>query len=286
MPRGLLIMSIEEIDRATVMEKVAEKRLKQSEAMRLLNLSKRQINRLVKAYRRDGASGLISKQRGCISNRKYSLEKKENIRAIIEKRYGDFGPKFAAEKLAEKHRIKISKETLRQWMIEWGLWKAKRHKVVRIHQSRERRACFGELIQIDGSPHDWFEGRAPKCCLLVFIDDATSRIVGLRFEAAETTAGYFKLARECLEREGIPLAYYSDKYGVFRVNIPDAQGDRETQFGRACRTLDIQLICADRPQAKGRVERVNQTLQDRLVKEMRLLEINNMEAGNYNLVNH
>ncbi len=166
-------------------------------------------------------------------------------------------------------------------MIEWEYWKPKRHKKVKIHQSRDRRECFGELIQIDGSPHDWFEGRASKCCLLVFIDDATSQIVGLRFEPSETTAEYFRLARECIERNGLPLVFYSDKYGVFRVNIPDAQGDCETQFGRACKNLGIELICANSPQAKGRVERANNTLlQDRLVKEMRLAGVNDMEAGN------
>lgn len=280
MPRGLLTMSAQEIDRLTVIQKVVGKCLKQSEAMRLLKLSKSQTIRLVKAYRRDGAEGLISKQRGAISNRSYTPKKKESIKEIVEKTYRDFGPKFAAEKLNEKHQIKISKETLRQWMIEWEYWKPKRHKKVKIHQSRERRECFGELIQIDGSPHDWFEGRSPKCCLLVFIDDATSRIVGLRFEASETTAGYFRLAREYIEGNGIPMAFYSDRFGVFRVNIPDAQGDCETQFGRVCKSLGIELICANSPQAKGRVERANSTLQDRLVKEMRLAGVNDMEAGN------
>jgi transposase len=280
MPRGLLTMSTQEVERLTVIKQVAAKQLKQGEAMRLLKLSKRQVIRLVKGYRREGTAGLISKQRGQCSNRKYTEEKKETIKEIVEKIYRDFGPKFAAEKLEEKHKIKVSKETLRKWMIDWGLWKARRHKRAQIHQSRERRACFGELIQIDGSPHDWFEGRGPKCCLLVFIDDATSQLVGLRFEATETTAGYFRLARQYMERDGVPLAFYSDKYGVFRVNLPEAQGDCETQFGRGCRALGIELICADSPQAKGRVERANNTLQDRLVKEMRLAGINDMEAGN------
>jgi transposase len=273
-------MSAQEVERVTVIKQVAEKRLKQREAMRLLNLSRRQVIRLVKGYRREGAEGLLSRQRGRASNRRYTEKKKEAIKEIVEKTYGDFGPKFAAEKLEEKHKIKVSKETLRQWMMGWGLWKAKRHKQVQIHQSRERRGCFGELIQIDGSPHDWFEGRSPKCCLLVFIDDATSQLVGLRFEATETAAGYFNLAREYMERHGIPLAFYSDKYGVFRVNQPEAEGECETQFGRVCRTLRIKLSCANSPQAKGRVERVNNTLQERLVKEMRLAGINDMEAGN------
>ncbi len=280
MPRGLLTMSLHELDRVTVIQQIIEKHVKQRDAKRLLNLSSRQVIRLVKAYRREGAQGLLSKQRGCISHRKYSEEKKTKVKDLVEKHYRDFGPTFAAEKLEEDHSLVVSKETLRQWMIEWRLWKAKRSKQRRIHQSRARRDCLGELIQIDGSPHDWFEGRGPSCCLLVFIDDATSQLMGLRFDATETRVGYFKLARDYLEKHGLPLAFYSDKYSVFRVNQPDVQGEGETQFGRMCRTLGIELICAHSPQAKGRVERVNNTLQNRLVKELRLAGINDIEAGN------
>lgn len=279
MPDGLLTMSSQEIERLTVITQVVEKRLKQREAMRLLNLSKRQIIRLVKDYRKHGPAALISKQRGKPSNHRLKNSVKTQAKELVQKHYHDFGPKFAAEKLKERHQIDVNKETLRQWMMEWELWKAKRHKKVVVHQSRERRACFGELIQIDGSPHDWFEGRAPKCCLLVFIDDATSRLVGLRFEKQETTAGYFTVARSYIEKFGRPLAFYSDKYGVFKVNHKNCE-DAETQFGRAMRELNIELICANSPQAKGRVERVNQTLQDRLVKEMRLRNISSIEAGN------
>ena len=140
-----------------------------------------------------------------------------------------------------------------------------------IHQLRERRARLGELVQIDGSPHDWFEGRAPKCTLLVFVDDATSRLMYLQFVEAETTFNYFAAVRSYLTEFGKPLAFYSDKFGVFRVNIPNAlSGTGLTQFGRALKELDIELICAHSPQAKGRVERANQTLQDRLTKELRL----------------
>ncbi len=197
-------------------------------------------------------------------------------------RYVDFGPTFAAEKLRECHGLKVNKETLRQWMIDWGIWKAKRHKAVRIHQTRQRRTCFGELVQIDGSHHDWFEGRASKCCLLVFIDDATSRLVGLRFEAGETTAGYFKLGQIYMKQYGRPLALYSDKDSIFRTTRPYQINleNTETQFSRAMRELDIELICADSPQAKGRVERANGTLQKRLVREMRLRNINNIEDAN------
>jgi len=150
-----------------------------------------------------------------------------------------------------------------------------------IHQLRERRARLGELVQIDGSPHDWFEGRAPKCTLLVFVDDATSRLMYLQFVAAETTFNYFAGVRSYIAEFGKPLTFYSDKFGVFRVNIPNAlSGTGLTQFGRALKELDVELICAHSPQAKGRVERANQTLQDRLTKELRLLGISSVAAAN------
>ncbi len=281
MKGGLITMSIQEIDRVTVIKKVAAKEVKQREAMALLNLSKRQIIRLKKQYQRDGVEGLISKRRGQQSNHRHKSDIKTKTKELMQKHYHDFGPTFASEKLRELHNIHVNKETLRQWMVKWVLWKAKRHKKVVIHQSRERRACFGELVQIDGSPHDWFEGRSPESeyCLLVAIDDATGKLLGLRFEKEETTAGYFKLTRTYLEKHGRPLAFYSDKYGVFRVNHKDCE-DHETQFGRAMRELNIELICANSPQAKGRVERANQTLQDRLVKEMRLRNICSIDEAN------
>ena len=276
---GLFTMSSQEVERITVIKQIAEKQLKQNAGAKLLQLTTRQIRRLLKAYARSGVEGLLSKQRGQPGNRRVKNDVKTQAQDLVQKHYHDFGPTFAAEKLKERHQIDVSKETLRQWMMQWELWKAKRKKKAVVHQSRERRACFGELIQIDGSPHDWFEGRAPKCCLLVFIDDATSRLVGMRFIEQETTAGYFTVARMYIEKYGRPLAFYSDKYGVFRVNHKNCE-DKETQFGRAMRELNIELICANSPQAKGRVERSNQTLQDRLVKEMRLREISSMEAGN------
>jgi len=276
---GLLTMTKKELDRIGVIKNVAEKRLKQSEAMTILDLSKRQIIRLVKDYRRDGEKALISKHRGKVGNNSHGFDFKIQIKGVVEKRYPDFGPSFAAEKLLEIEKIKINKETLRQWMSEWGLWTCKPKKILKLQQTRERRSSLGELIQIDGSHHDWFEGRRETCCLLVFIDDATSRIVGLRFEEQETTAGYFALCRSYIEICGRPLAFYSDKFGVFRVNLP-GQEEKETQFGRAMNELGIELICAHSPQAKGRVERANQTLQDRLIKEMRLRGIDTIEAAN------
>ena len=165
-------------------------------------------------------------------------------------------------------------------MLKEGLWVGKKRKKVVVHQTRARRSTFGELVQIDGSPHDWFEGRSPKCCLIVFIDDATSRLVQLYFSEQETTEAYFKATEHYIIEHGIPLGFYSDKYGVFRVNQPEAlSGTGETQFGRALRELGIDLQCANSPQAKGRVERANKTLQDRLVKEMRLRGISDMQTA-------
>jgi transposase len=273
-------MSTNELERLSVIQKIVDKNLTQVLAAKQLGLTDRQVRRLVKAYKLYGAEGLTSKQRGQIGNRKYTDEKIAAIKTLVVKHYYDFGPKFAAEKLHEKHAIKVNKETLRQWMVEWGLWKAKRQKQAQIHPQRDRRDCFGELIQIDGSPHAWFEERGPKCCLLVAIDDATSRLCSLHFEPTETTAGYFKLMHKCIVEHGIPLATYSDKHGIFRINLPTASEDTETQFGRAARQLGVEVICAHSPEAKGRVERANQTLQDRLVKEMRLLGISDIESAN------
>ena len=148
------------------------------------------------------------------------------------------------------------------------LWKARRVRKVVTHQMRTRRPCFGELVQIDGSPHDWFEGRADSCVLLVFIDDATGKLLQLLFVDSESFFSYCAAAQAYFERYGKPVAFYSDKHGVFRVNLPNSiSGDNLTQFGRAMQELDVQIICANTPQAKGRVERANQVLQDRLVKD-------------------
>ena len=272
-------MSQSELERIALIRKVLEKKVKQKDAAKELGLSKRQMIRLVASFRLEGDKGLISRRRGKPGNHAHGVEFKRKVKAVVEQNYSDFGPSFAAEKLLCLNDLKINKETLRQWMVEWGLWNSKPRKVLKLQQSRTRRSSFGELIQIDGSHHDWFEGRRASCCLLVFIDDATSRIVGLRFEEEETSEGYFKLCRLYLETHGRPLAFYSDKFSVFRVNHP-GQEEAQTQFGRAMTDLDIELICAHSAQAKGRVERANGTLQDRLVKEMRLRGIKTLEQAN------
>jgi transposase len=277
----LLTMSAKELSRVEVMQKLSEKRMSQKEAGTLLHLSTRQIKRLLKAYRKKGAIGLVSKHRGRTGNHRLAENVKKQALNLLKTNYRGFGPTLAHEKLVEKDTLKLSHESVRQLMIAEGLWKPRKVKKVVTHQLRERRACFGELVQIDGSPYDWFEGRAGSCVLLVFIDDATGKLVQLRFVESESFFSYAGAAEEYFRRCGKPVAFYSDKHGIFRVNLPSAgSGDALTQFGRAMQELDIQIICANTPQAKGRVERVNQTLQDRLVKEMRLRSISSLADGN------
>ena len=277
---SLLGMSQRELTRLEVIQRVKRKTLKQRQAAELLSVSVRQVKRLCKAYQTNGAAGLISKRRGRPSNNRLPEQTIDKARQLLRSRYPDFGPTLATEKLTIEG-VSLSVETVRQLLIGEGLWKAKAVRRPVIHQLRERRARLGELVQIDGSPHDWFEGRAPKCTLLVFVDDATSRLMYLQFVAAETTFNYFAAVRSYLTAFGKPLAFYSDKFGVFRVNMPNAlSGTGLTQFGRALKELDIELICAHSPQAKGRVERANQTLQDRLTKELRLRDLSSLAAAN------
>jgi hypothetical protein len=200
--------------------------------------------------------------------------------AYVTERYADFGPTFAAEMLRDRHGLRVSRETLRGWMSEAGLWRSRKHRR-QFHQPRLRREHFGELIQIDGSEHRWFEARGAPCTLLVFIDDATGRLMQLRFVAAESAFAYFEALNGYLATHGRPVAFYSDKHSVFRVAKSEAQGGQGmTQFGRALAELNIEILCANSSQAKGRVERVNRTLQDRLVKELRLAGVSDPAAGN------
>jgi transposase len=278
----LLTMSNREITRLEAMQRIKDKRLTQKEAARMLSLSVRQIKRLYRAYKAQGARGLVSQRRGKPSNNRLDAETQQKAIDLLYEHYRDFGPTLAHEKLTEKHDLRISRESVRGIMIAEGMWKAKRAKQPSTHQMRERRACFGELVQIDGSDHDWFEGRGPKCTLLVYIDDATGQLLELWFVPDETFFGYCEASRHYFERYGKPVAFYSDKHGIFRVNQEQTigLGSGLTQFGRAMQELDVQIICANTPQAKGRIERANQTLQDRLVKELRLLGFSDIDSAN------
>jgi transposase len=277
----LLNMSTKELSRLEVMQRLSEKRMSQKEAGEILHLSTRQVKRLLRKYRKQGAAGVVSKHRGRKSSNRLTEEVKKKVLDLLKTKYKGFGPTLAHEKLVEKDKIKISDESVRKLMIVEDLWKARKLKKIVTHQLRERRACLGELVQIDGSPHDWFEGRAEACTLLVFIDDATGKLLQLRFVDSESFFSYSHAAEDYFKRYGKPVTFYSDKHGIFRVNRPGSgSSDAITQFGRAMQELDIQIICANTPQAKGRVERANQTLQDRLPKEMRLLNICSREDGN------
>ena len=277
----LLTMSSKEISKLEVIQRLKEKSLSQRTAADMLDVSVRQVKRMFKNYREKGAAGLISQRRGRLSNNRISEETRQRALDLLGGKYRGFGPTLACEKLVEVEGLKISKESVRKMMLVEGLWKVRRVRKIVTHQMRERRPCLGELVQIDGSPHAWFEERAPSCVLLVFIDDATGKLLQLLLVESESFFSYCLAAQAYFERSGKPVTFYSDKHGIFRVNMPNSlSGDNLTQFGRAMQELDIQIICANTPQAKGRVERANQTLQDRLVKEMRLRGISSREAGN------
>jgi hypothetical protein len=277
---GLVIMSERELNRVEILGRVIEGRMTLTSAANVLALSRRQVYRLLKTYKDHGAASIRHKARGKRSNHQISLGIKDYAMTLVREKYADFGPTLAAEKLAEIDDLRVSRETLRKWMTEAGIWLSRKQRR-KFYQPRLRRECLGELIQIDGSDHRWFEDRGPACTLLVFIDDATSTLMQLRFVTTESTFSYFEALELYLAQHGRPVAFYSDKHTVFRVAKQDAKsGYGTTQFGRALNELNIEILCANSSQAKGRVERANRTLQDRLVKELRLAGISDMEAGN------
>jgi transposase len=274
-------MSMLELDRLKTIQAVSDGHLKPKLAAQRLEITTRQVQRLVGRYRTEGSAGLISRKRDRPSNRQLMPGVGALALGIIRERYADFGPTLACEKLRECHNLAISKETVRKLMSDVGLWVPRRQRPPKIYQPRNRRSCLGELIQIDGSDHRWFEDRAPSCTVLVYVDDATSQLMHLHFTFSESTFSYFEATRAYLELHGKPLAFYSDKATVFRVSQKNAtNGAGYTQFGRAMFELNIDLICANSSQAKGRVERMNLSLQDRLVKELRLLGISTMAEAN------
>ncbi len=278
---GVITMTKKNLETLKVMSLLNEKKLTQIEAGKRLRLTDRQIRNIFKSYKEFGDQGVISKKLGKPGNRQLPKGLKDKVLNLIKTTYEGFGPTLAAEKLLENHKIKISVETIRGIMVTHHLWVASRvHK--KVHKLRSRRAHFGELIQIDGSEHKWFENRGPSCSLIVMIDDATSLLVSLLFTPTESLNAYFQSSKDYFKKEGCPLAMYSDRFSVFEVarKNPLLEEQALTQFKRALRELDINLICAKTPQAKGRVERVNRTLQDRLVKELRLLGISTIEDAN------
>lgn len=284
-----IAMSNQEINQVSLFEKLDRREIKQKEAAKTLGLSVRQVKRKLHNYRLHGTKSLVHQTRGRVSNNKIPQGIIDRAIEIVKEKYYDFGPTLATEKLLENHQMKLSRERLRQEMIKVGLWKPRVRRKPSVHPPRERREHFGALVQLDGSPHDWLENRAPKCNLNVAIDDATSLVRG-RFSEVETTQDYFELTEEYFLELGLPLALYVDKHSIFRVNTPTNldlkkpskfdQWEGLTQFGRAMSELGVELIFANTAQAKGRVERVNKTLQDRLVKELRLEGISSIEDAN------
>lgn len=287
MQEELLTLSRKELDRLSVMKQLIVRKLSQRMASDQLGISVRQIRRVLRRYREEGAGGLRSRKRGRASNRRYPEEFREQVMHLIAEKYEDFGPTLACEKLNERDGIRISVSTLRSWMIEANRHKARKRRKAIIHPLRPRRPCVGELVQIDGSPHAWLEGRGPDCVLINFIDDATSRILFMRMYPAETTAAYMDALLTYLRRYGRPVTLYPDRDSIFRINREEVlHASGLTQFGRILNDLDIELICAFSPQAKGRVERSFETLQDRLVKELRLEGIDTIEDANAFLENY
>lgn len=275
-------MSKKELARKTEVERVVDQRLTQREAANKLGVSERQFRRILQRYRQEGDGGLVSRKRGKPSNRRTNSETRDEVRKFITNPImKGFGPTLMSEKLEQKKAIKLSKETIRRMMVEDKVWKSKTKKKKKLHLSRPRRKSRGELVQIDGSEHAWLEERGPKATLLVFVDDATSEILAAEFVPEECFFSYGELCKRYFKEHGLPKSFYSDRFSVFRDNHKDGLAyEPVTQFQRALTVLDVDLICANSPQAKGRVERANETLQDRLIKEMRLLGISNYEQAN------
>jgi transposase len=269
---GIFIMSQKEVERLHIIEKIKGKELTVNKASELLGITERQTYRILKKINDEGSRGIIHKLRGKSSNRGYSKDLKTRVLRIYDKECWDYGPTLFSEELLEYYKISIDHDTLRRWMREESITTSIRKK--RLHRKRrERRSCFGEMLQFDGSHHDWFEGRGSECCLLNCVDDATGRVY-LKFARSENTQDVLLTLWEYVEKYGIPRSIYTDRATVYK-----AEGVL-TDFGRAMKELKTQVIYAKSPQAKGRVERFNRTLQDRLVKALRRKNINNIAGAN------
>ena len=278
-------MNTKERRRLAVLGQVEAGHLSVAEAGHLLDLSERQVRRVWKRYQADGDAGLVHRLRGGPGNRRTDLAVRERALALYGEHYSDFGCTLASEMLLEHHGLVVDDQTLRRWLTSAGLWHRRRKSPTK-RRRRERRACLGQLVQMDGSHHDWFEGRRGPCVLMVMIDDATSLTMAW-FVEGETTLAAMTIFEQWSRSHGLPTELYPDRHSIYRVNTKSADeqeirtGQRPmTQFGRAMSQLGVKLTCAKSPQAKGRVERMNGTLQDRLVKALRLAGINTIDAAN------
>jgi len=280
-----IALSQRERDRLRVLHEVKQKQITQIEAARRLKVSDRHIRRLLFRLEEQGDRAVIHGLRGRTSNRKLAARFEQKIVARVRQRYADFGPTLAAEHLAQEG-LRVSRETLRKWMAQASLWRPRAQRVKTIHVWGERRASFGEMVMQDSSPFRWLEERGPACQLIAMIDDATSR-VWARFTEHDTTEENMRTFQGWLRRFGRPLAHYTDKNSIFRTARPAEMPEQlrgegaRSQFGRALKELGIEWIAAQSPQAKGRIERLFRTLQDRLVKELRLAGIDNLAAANH-----
>jgi transposase len=279
-----LKMSRKERHRLELLSRVKRGELRLSKAAELLKLSYRQAKRVYRRYRESQDAGLVHRLRGRASNHRLGSDRREQVISICREKYGDFGPTLAAEYLATLDGQKVTVTTLRRWMLEAGLWTARRRRSEH-RRWRARKECLGEMVQMDGSHHDWFEGRREWAVLMVMIDDATNRTYA-RFFEGETTVAAMTTFRHYVDHYGLPQSLYVDRDSIYEPTR-DATVDEElaetgplTQFGRAMKELDVTLICAHSPQAKGRVERRNGVFQDRLVKAMRLAGIGDLESAN------
>ncbi len=277
-------MSQKERDRLKVLHEAKKRQITQKEAGEQIGVSERWVRKLMGRMRREGDGAVVHGLRGRSSNRRIPAPIREKAVGLVKKEYGDFGPTLASEYLAEGHGIAVSRETLRGWMIAAQLWRPRRARVERVHTWRLRRPQWGELVQWDTSEHDWLEGRGEKLYLVLMIDDATSRALA-RFVRHDSTEENLRTLRVYLKRWGRPVAVYTDKAGLFKINRPQRVEEQlgaerpKTQIGRALEELGIEWIAAHSPQAKGRVERFFGTAQDRLVKGLRKAGVCTLEEA-------
>ena len=282
--KDIIAMTQEELKRLHVIHKSLDRSITQIEAAGIIGVCLRQVQRIVRKVRVEGDKGIIHKSRGKASNKALPDKIKSKVLKLYKEKYPDFGPTLATEKLFEIDKIKINDETLRLWLLGAGISYNKR-KVRPHRQWRQRKACFGQMIQLDGSHHDWFEGRGQKCVFMGYIDDATGRPFG-RFYAYEGTLPAMDSLKNYIKKYGIPVSIYLDRHTTYKSNkkqtIEDELNDMEplSQFARAAKELSVNLIYANSPQAKGRIERLFHTFQDRLIKEMRLENIKTIEEAN------
>jgi hypothetical protein len=275
----ILGLSMKEREQIAIFDRLKKKEITQTGAAKALGITTRWVREKMKRYLERGDLGLVHLGRNNPSPKRWPEKERAFVMSLFEGQFAGFGPTFAAQKLEELYDIKVSKETLRRALIVEGYWAGKKRKIK--HRSRrDRKEYYGEMIQIDGSPHDWFEGRGPRCTLINFVDDATSSIPFMMLAPSESKESLMTGLRKYIEMHGIPQNAYVDYGGVFSVNVNNKERDKKTQFERACKELGIAVKHASSPQAKGRVERSHGTQQDRLIKEMRLAGISSIEQAN------